>query len=121
MKARLFAPVLALAVVGSTAPAFASPIQPQPRIQDYHPGQGGGWDQPPGEFREVQRQGFHDGIDAARHDAHEGRRPDPAQHREFREPMVPQPDRHDYREAFRRGYFMAMHHMHDNNDGGGPR
>ena len=23
----------------------------------------GGWDQPPGEFREVQRKGFHDGVE----------------------------------------------------------
>ena len=28
---------------------------------------GGGWDQPPAEFHnDIQRQGFHDGIDAAR-------------------------------------------------------
>lgn len=114
MNARITAFALALALVG-TAPAFAQ--QYGPPGQGYDRDQRGGWDQPPGEFHnDFQRQAFHDGIEAARRDFYQGRRPDPDQHREFREPMVPPPQRHDYQEAFRRGYMMATEHMRRDHD-----
>jgi len=69
----------------------------------------GGWDTPPGEFREVQRQGFHDGIEGARKDF-DNHRP-PNVRNEYRHPHVDPSLRDDYREGFRRGYDVAMRHL----------
>jgi hypothetical protein len=74
------------------------------------------WDAPPDEFRDVQRQGFHDGIEAARHDFDAHRRADAADHEAFRHPHVPRDQRDDYREGFRRGYERAMAHMNGEHD-----
>ncbi len=83
----------------------------------YGPGGPGGWDQPPGDYRDdIQRQGFHDGIEGARKDVENHRRPTPNNRDEYRHPNVPGPARRAYREAFRRGYQVAMSHM-----AGGPR
>ena len=91
-----------------------------------NPGQGygqngygqGGWDAPPQGYTDVQRQGFHEGMQAARHDVQTQQQPDPRRHMEFRHPSVPPEARDQYREAFRQGYFMTMRHMHE---GGNPQ
>jgi hypothetical protein len=75
-----------------------------------------GWDAPPAEFREVQRQGFHDGIEGARQDFDHHRMPDVNNRKEYRHPHVDPALREDYREGFRRGYEVAMHHMRDHMD-----
>ena len=99
--------------------ANASAAQPGPKssgfIQDRD--HDGGWDAPPGEFREIQRQGFHDGIEGAKKDFNNHRRPDVNNRDEYRHPHVPASDREDYRDGFRRGYEVAMNHMM----GEGPR
>ena len=77
----------------------------------------GGWDAPPGEFREVQRKGFHDGVEGARKDFDNHRQPDVNNREEYKHPDVPRGDRRDYREGFRRGYEAAVAHM----AGGPPR
>jgi hypothetical protein len=69
------------------------------------------WDKPPQEFREIQRQGFHDGVEGARKDFDNHRRPDVNNRDEYRHPNVPRSGRDDYREGFRRGYDVAMSHM----------
>lgn len=85
----------------------------------YRPGDQGGWDAPPSDFRnDVGRQGFHDGIEGARKDVENHRRPNVNNRDEYRHPNVSGPVRHDYREGFRRGYHVAMQHMVD---GGGDR
>lgn len=76
----------------------------------------GQWDAPPSEFREMQRKGFHDGIEAARRDIAEQRPQDVEQKREFREPPVAPEVREEYREGFRRGYDMAFHHLREDQD-----
>src|SRR6202012_530406 len=62
---RLAIPALALAL-GTTgfvmAEAHSSPQGPPPPGYGYGQDQGG-WDAPPQEFRDIQRQGFHDGIE----------------------------------------------------------
>ena len=63
-----------------------------------------GWDSPPEEFREIQRQGYHDGIEGARKDFDNHRRPDVNNREEYRHPNVEPSAREDYREGFRRGY-----------------
>lgn len=75
-----------------------------------------GWDAPPAEFREVKRQGFHDGIEGARRDFDHHRSPDVERREEYRHPHVDRSVREDYRDGYRRGYEVAMHHLM-----GGPR
>jgi len=91
--------------------AYAAPQGPA-YVQDQP-----GWDTPPAEFREVQRQGFHDGIEGARKDFDHHRMPDVRNREEYRHPHVDPAMREDYREGYRRGYEVAMHHLM----GEGPR
>jgi hypothetical protein len=72
-----------------------------------------GWDQPPDEYRDVQRQGFRDGLEAARRDWDRHRQRDADDHARYRRPPVPRDLRNDYRDGFRHGYDAAMHHMRD--------
>jgi len=74
---------------------------------DHH----GDWDAPPAEFREVQREGFHDGVEGAKKDFDNHRTPDVNNREEYRHPKVSHADRADYREGFRRGYEVAMAHL----------
>ena len=69
------------------------------------------WDAPPQEFRDVQRRGFHDGVEGAKKDFDHHRAPDVHNRDEYRHPNVPPSDREDYREGYRRGYEVAMSHM----------
>jgi hypothetical protein len=69
------------------------------------------WDQPPYEFREIQRQGFHDGVEGAKKDFEHHRMPDVSHRDEYRHPSVSKAYREDYREGYRRGYDAAMAHL----------
>jgi len=76
------------------------------------------WEGPPGEYqRDIQRQGFHDGIEGARKDFQNHRRPDVNNRDEYKHPQYHGRDRDDYREAFRRGYDVGVQHIYN----GGPR
>jgi len=70
-----------------------------------------GWDRPPDAWNDVQRRGFHDGIEGARKDFDNHRRPDVDNRDEYRRPNVPPPMWAAYREGFRRGYDAAMSHL----------
>ena len=84
----------------------------QPQPGGYQ--QQGGWDAPPSEYGDdLQRHAFHDGIEAARADVSNRVQPNPEGHEEFRHPQVPFPARDSYREAYKRGYFMAVRHMQE--------
>jgi hypothetical protein len=95
-----------------SAKASAAPLGPvasgyaQDRDHD-----GDRWDAPPAEFREIQRQGFHDGIEGARKDFDNHRMPDVNNREEYRHPHVSPSAREDYKEGFRRGYDVAMRHL----------
>jgi len=69
------------------------------------------WDQPPPEFKEMERRGFHAGVQAAINDYNHHREPDPESRKEFRNPHVKRSFVEDYRKGFRRGYEDAMRHM----------
>jgi hypothetical protein len=70
------------------------------------------WETPPSEFHEIGRRGFHDGIEGARKDYQNHRRPDVMNRDEFRHPPVDGPAaRDDYRAAFRRGYNVGVQHL----------
>ena len=89
-------------VNGTSAPAYA---------QDYDHHDHDDWDQAPREFREIQRQGYHDGVEGAKKDFDHHRMPDVNNREEYRHPNVPKSDREDYREGYRRGYDAAMAHL----------
>lgn len=72
-----------------------------------------GWDAPPSEFDEVRRQGFHDGIEGARKDYENHRRPDVNNRDEFRHPHVRERDREAYRRGFERGYRVGVEHFYN--------
>ena len=105
---RLAVPALALSFVLSSGAAFAQ----------YPPPPSGPWEAPPQELRNVARQGFVDGIEGARKDFGNHRRPNVNNRDEYRHPNVPGNVRHDYKQGFRRGYNTEMQHIYY---GGGPR
>jgi len=112
MRLNKFAvPVLAM-TAGVTGATVSVAHAAAPAAQGYVQVQGG-WDAPPAEFREIQRKGFHDGIEGARKDFDHHRMPDVNRREEYRHPHVDPAVREDYREGYRRGYEIAMHHMMD--------
>jgi hypothetical protein len=105
MRNRLAVSVLAL-TLATPGLVFAQPFAaPASAFQQ------SAWDTPPAEFREIQRQGYHDGIEGARKDYDNHRRPDVNNRDEYRHPHVPDSAKADYREGFRRGYEAAMDHL----------
>jgi ribosome modulation factor len=106
---RIGLPMLALAL-GTSGFAMAAHTPTGSSPAQYGQGQGG-WDAPPQEFRDIQRQGYHDGIEGARKDYDNHRRPDVNNRDEYRHPHVPASARDDYREGFRRGYQAGMSHL----------
>ena|SRR5215472_5371859 len=93
---------------GFAARAYAMPAPSQPQYE----GQGR-WDEAPSEYRDAQRSGFHEGIEAARRDFAEHRHRDADDHSAYKHPPVERDLVSDYRNAFREGYSRAMHHMRD--------
>jgi hypothetical protein len=111
MRNQLAISALALALSTSgfaMAPPFAAPA---PAFQYQNHDQDRDWNQPPQEFREIQQKGYHDGIEGARKDYDNHRRPDVNNRDEYRHPHVPDSAKTDYREGFRRGYETAWDHM----------
>ncbi len=110
---RFFIPALSLVLTAGTAIASAQyygPQGPPPPPQGYAQG---GWDQAPQEFRDAMRRGFQDGVNGARKDFDNHRPPNVNNRDEFRNPkFIAPPDRHDYREGFRRGYAVAVQHIY---------
>lgn len=104
---------LALAIPGlaSAAPAALQGSPAPVFVQDHDHDDHGDWDRPPAEFREIQRQGFHDGIEGARKDFDNHRAPNVNNREEYRHPHVSPSAREDYREGFRHGYDVAMNHL----------
>ena len=76
--------------------ALAGCSHPQPVYYEPPP--------PPAEFREIARQGYHDGFEAARRDLAERRPLVVERHKRFRHPPVPPGAFEDYRQGFRGGY-----------------
>ena len=102
--------VPAAATLAIVAPAVQR-VSAAPAPQSVMYVQERGWDLPPGEYDEVQRLGYHDGIEGARKDYDNHRRPDPNNRDEYRSPHVELQLRRAYRDAFRRGYGVAASHL----------
>jgi hypothetical protein len=69
------------------------------------------WDATPDGFNDVQRQGFRDGVEGARKDVDNHRRPDVNNRDEYRHPNVAPSLWGPYRDGFARGYQAAMSHL----------
>jgi Spy/CpxP family protein refolding chaperone len=107
---------LSLGTASGMAGAQAYDGQEGPPPPGYQQQGGGQWDAPPQEFREVQRQGFHDGVEGARRDVDNHRQLNVNNREEYRRPRVDRSMRREYREGFRRGYDMAARHMMNDGD-----
>lgn len=91
---------------GGPEPGYGAPPPPPPP-----PAARGDWDTVPNEFNDAQRRGFHDGIEGARHDFDNHRRPDVNNRDEYRHPNLPGGLREAYRDGFRRGYDRGWAHL----------
>lgn len=103
------------AVAAATLMFVPGPLTAQgPPPPGYGPQQS--WEAPPSQFQqEIQRRGFRDGIEGARKDYGNHRRPDVNNRDEYKHPNVPGRDRRAYREAFRRGYSVGVQHLMNGN------
>lgn len=93
---------------GMTARAHAAALPAGTGLYQDRP-----WDQAPDEYRDVQRQGFHDGIEAARSDWDRHSHRDADDHDRYKHPPVAREFHGDYRDGFKHGYDMAVRHMRD--------
>jgi hypothetical protein len=111
MKAILGISMTAALAASCLVAAGASPV-PQPLASGAGYVQERNWESPPAELDEVSRHGFHDGIEGARKDYDNHRRPDVNNRDEFRHPHVPERDREAYRRGFERGYQVGVDHLY---------
>ncbi len=109
-----FAPSLLALCIASTGTlkAGAHEAQPVPSAAPYQDR----WDQPPSEYREAQQRGFHEGVEAARHDFDEHRHADADDHEMYKHPPVEGEARKDFRDGFREGYRRAIDHLKHDHD-----
>ncbi len=106
MKTAIIALAVILAFAGAPSRAAAQQPEAPPHGVTAFP-----WIQPPPEFKEMQREGFHAGVEAAVKDYDHHRFPDFDRPKEYRHPHVKEAYRADFRQGFRRGYNDAMHHL----------
>jgi hypothetical protein len=69
------------------------------------------WMQPPPEFKEMQRKGFHAGVQAAVKDYDHHKDPDLERHKEYVKPKVDPSYVPDWRDGYKRGYNDAYKHL----------
>ena len=93
---------------GMAAKAYAAAPAPAAAVQYQDQGR---WEEAPSEYRDAQRQGFRDGIEAARHDYESRHHRDADDHERYKHPQVEREFVSEYRSGFREGYSRAMHHM----------
>jgi hypothetical protein len=103
--------VLLLGITAMTTPRAQGVTQGPPPQSYGQDRDRGGWDAPPREWNDMQRRGFHDGIEGARRDVDNHRRPDVNNRDEYRRPNVDRQFWKAYRDGFRRGYEVAMSHL----------
>ena len=93
------------------AQQYGPPQGPPPQYGDQDRDRG--WEGPPGELNEVSRRGFRDGIEGARKDFENHRRPDVRNRDEYRHPNVDRRERRAYRQGFQRGYQVGVQHIYN--------
>jgi ribosome modulation factor len=107
------APVVVAVGMFAAAGPMTLPAVAMPMVMQGPPPGPGGWEAPPREFREIERRGFHDGVEGARKDFGNHRRPDVHNRDEYRNPPVHGADRRAYRRAFERGYQAGVEHIYN--------
>jgi hypothetical protein len=61
-----------------------------------------------------EQRGFYDGMEGAEHDFGNHRRPNVNNREEYRDPdAIPGWARHEYREGFRRGYYLRVRQIYN--------
>jgi len=105
------------------APATVKAVAqtPPPQYQDQYQDRDRAWDRAPDGYQDPQRQGFREGVEAARRDYMNHRHADADDHQVYKHPPVDERDRGVFREGFKEGYHRAMDHMkherdHDRDD-----
>jgi ribosome modulation factor len=101
----------ALLLVLSSPAAVHAQYAPQGPPAGYGE-RGNNWNGP-SEFNDAQRRGYQDGMEGARKDYENHRKPDVNNRDEYRHPNVSKNLRHDYRDGFQRGYDDGVRHMMD--------
>lgn len=113
-------PALALCMAApATIKAAAHEAQPLPsaaQYQDQYQDRDRDWDRAPDGYRDPQRQGFHEGMEAARRDYMNHRHADADDHDVYKHPPVDERDRGEFRDGFKEGYRRAMDHMKHDRD-----
>ena len=109
---RMVVPALSL-LLGATGlyAAGTSGLPPQEQRLTAYAQDRGPWDTPPQDLQDVQRQGFRDGIEGARKDFDNHRRPDVNNREEYRDPHLRREQQEAYRDGFRRGYERGASHL----------
>lgn len=105
---RIVLPAFALILTSAGPWAAKASAAPVPELPAYAQEP---WERAPGEFNDIQRRGFHDGIEGARRDYGNHRNLDVNNREEYRNADFPPELREAYRAAFRRGYQMAVSHL----------
>lgn len=106
-SAPLLSAALLLSISSALGQQYGRPGPPPPGYgQDR-----GGWDAPPPDYRDIAQRGFRDGIDGARKDVENHRRPNVNNRDEFRTPPVDRRDWREYKRGFKQGYNTAMSHL----------
>lgn len=118
MKIKWIVPSLLALAVASTGAFKAKASEAQPlrgaslsAYQDQDR-----WDRPPDAYRDAQRRGFHEGVEAARRDFADRRHADADDHDVYKHPPVEDSARREFREGFREGYHRAMDHLRHDRD-----
>lgn len=116
MNIKCIAPSLLALCIASTGAlkANAHEAQPAPGSAQYQDHDR--WDATPSGYRDAQQRGFHEGVEAARHDYSEHRHADADDHQMYKHPPYEGEARNDFREGFREGYRRAMDHMKHDRD-----
>ena len=115
LSSRIASSLLALGLLAPAGAALAQYGPPPPPPPQYGnpaniPYGTRGWDAPPGELRDVQRQGYLDGLQGAERDYQNHRIWNVNNRDEFRHPHVPGNVRGDYRNGFKKGYYAGVSH-----------
>jgi hypothetical protein len=105
---------LCIASTGAALKASAHEAQPAPSAAQYQDHDR--WDAAPADYRDIQQRGFHEGVEAARHDYSEHRHADADDHQMYKHPPYEGAARNEFREGFREGYRRAMDHMKHDRD-----
>lgn len=105
---RTAAALLGLAMLATTGIASAQYYQgPPPPIQQWNA------PPPPPQFAAAEQRGYRDGVEGARKDFDNHRRPNVNNRDEYRNPhFIAPPDRQSYRAGFREGYRVAVQHIY---------